>query len=143
MHGCSRMTVDPRIPRTLGRSTSGFHRPGRYSFFARLGHMTIDHASLSRRSTFLLLIETPPTIGRSSRCFHILHTTRNFWLVLSPSCEAVCGHHLSPRTAIVFSLLSSVSNSSMSHSGGGGRARVGSSGRRCNRGISFARRRRS
>ena len=29
MHGRSRMTVDPRIPTVLGRSsTSGFHRPG-------------------------------------------------------------------------------------------------------------------
>ena len=30
MHGRSRMTIDPRIPAMLGRSTSGFHRPGRY-----------------------------------------------------------------------------------------------------------------
>ena len=48
---------------------------------------------------FLLLIETPPTIGRSSRCFHILHIF--FLLIVSPSCLAVCGHHLSPRIAIV------------------------------------------
>ena len=33
MHGRSinsRMTIDPRIPTMPGRSTSGFHRPGRY-----------------------------------------------------------------------------------------------------------------
>ena len=30
MHGRSRMTVDPRIPTIPGRSTSGFHRPGRH-----------------------------------------------------------------------------------------------------------------
>ena len=29
MHGRSRMTVDPRILAMPGRSTSGFHRPGR------------------------------------------------------------------------------------------------------------------
>ena len=29
MHGRSRMTIDPRIPTMLGRSTSGFHQPGR------------------------------------------------------------------------------------------------------------------
>ena len=28
MHGRSHMTVDPRIPNMLGRSMSGFHRPG-------------------------------------------------------------------------------------------------------------------
>ena len=39
---------------------------------------------------------------------------RNFSLILSPSCFAVCGHHLSPRIAIVFSLL--IPNFSMSHS---------------------------
>ena len=38
-----------------------------------------------------------------------------FLLTLSPSCFAVCGHHLSPRIAIVFSLLSSVPNFPMSH----------------------------
>ena len=28
MYGCSRMTIDPRIPTMPARSTSGFHRPG-------------------------------------------------------------------------------------------------------------------
>ena len=28
-HGRSRITVDPRVPSMPGRSTSGFHRPGR------------------------------------------------------------------------------------------------------------------
>ena len=31
-----------------------------------------------------------------------------FLLILSPSCFAACGHHLSPRVAIVFALLSTV-----------------------------------
>ena len=30
MHGCSRVTKDPRIPTMPGRSTSGFYRPGRH-----------------------------------------------------------------------------------------------------------------
>ena len=30
MHGRSRTTMDPRIPTLPGRSTSGFHRPGRH-----------------------------------------------------------------------------------------------------------------
>ena len=34
---------------------------------------------------------------------------------LSPSCFAYCGHHLSPRIAIVFSLLSNVQNFFASH----------------------------
>ena len=62
---------------------------------------------------FPLLIETPPTFGRSLRFFHILH--RNCLLILSPSCFAVCGHHISPRIVIIFSPLSSLPNSSMSH----------------------------
>ena len=31
MHGRSRMTINSRIPKMPGRSTSGFHRPGRHS----------------------------------------------------------------------------------------------------------------
>ena len=30
MHGRSCPTIDPRIPTVPGRSTSGFHRPGRH-----------------------------------------------------------------------------------------------------------------
>ena len=40
----------------------------------------------------------------------------NVLLILSPSCFAVCRHHLSPRITIVFSLLSNIPNFSMSHS---------------------------
>ena len=66
------------------------------------------------RALFLLVVETPPTIGRSLRFFNRLH--RNLLLILSPSCFTVCGHHLSPRIAIVFSLLSRAPNFSMPHS---------------------------
>ena len=43
---------------------------------------------------------------------------RNILLVLSRSCSAACGHHLSPRTAIVFSLPSTVVYQAV---GGGGK----------------------
>ena len=82
---------------------------GAYSVVACLSDLTIDHAYLSRRSTVPTpnsLIETPPTLGRSLRFCHIFHW--NCLLILSPSCFAVCGHHLSPWIAIVFSLLSSL-----------------------------------
>ena len=56
---------------------------------------------------FLLLVETPPTFGRSLRfCPYI--TKKKVWLSYPHSCFAVCGHHLSPKLAIVFSLLSSL-----------------------------------
>ena len=86
-----------------------------YSFVACPSHLTIDHASLSRRSTL-------PSPNRDTSNIwalitlipHILH--RNCVLILSPSRFAVCGHHISPRIAIVFSLLSNLPNSSMSRS---------------------------
>ena len=85
-----------------------------YSLVACLSHLTIDHASLSIPST----VPTPNRhlqhLGAHYFLIHMLH--RNVLLILSPSCFAVCGHHLSPRIAIVFSLLSSVPNFSMPHS---------------------------
>ena len=83
---------------------------GAYLLLA-LSLLAIDHASLSRRGTVPTLIETPPTFGRSLRLFHTLH---ELFAYPFPSCFAVCGHHLIPRIAIVFSLLSSLPNSSMS-----------------------------
>ena len=79
-----------------------------YSFVACLSLLAFDHAA-----PFLFLIETPPTFGRSVRFFHILH--RICLLILSPPSFTVCGYHLSPRIAIVFSQLSSLPNSSTSH----------------------------
>ena len=49
---------------------------------------------------FLFLLETPSTFRRSLRFFHTLH--RKILHILSPSCFAVCGHHLSLSIAIVF-----------------------------------------
>ena len=34
MNGRSRMTIDSRIPKVPGRSTPGFHRPGRHCLYA-------------------------------------------------------------------------------------------------------------
>ena len=90
-------------------------RGGAYSFVACLRHLTNDHASLSRRST----VPTPNRDTSNIRLLiafspHVLHIL--FLLILSPSCFAVCGYHLPPSIAVVFSLLSSVSNFSMSHS---------------------------
>ena len=122
----------------MGALVDGEGARGAY-IVACLSKLIIDHASLTRGgrgggvlicccpqviwpltthpfrdgAPIQLLIETPPTFGRSVRLFPILH--RNCLLITSPSCFAVCGHHLSPRMAIVFSLLSSIPNSSMSH----------------------------
>ena len=46
-----------------------------YSFIARLCHLAIDRAPLWR-APFLLLIETPQTIGRSLRFGHIIWSGR-------------------------------------------------------------------
>ena len=56
MHGRSRGTIDPRIPTTPGRSTLGFHRPGRY--FAPKARSTVRsqrQAGLGGERTHLLL----------------------------------------------------------------------------------------
>ena len=84
-----------------------------YSFVACLSHLPIGHASLSRRSTV-------PTPNRNTSNNGAVITifpcnTLNCLFILSPSYFTVCGHHLSPRIVIVFSLISSLRNSSMSH----------------------------
>ena len=48
-------------------------RGGAYSFVACLGHLTTDHAFLSRRS---ILTETPPTIWAFVRCVFLFHMVR-------------------------------------------------------------------
>ena len=88
---------------------------GGVSFVGCLSHLIIDHISLSRRST----VPTPnrhlQRLG-AHRVFPI-HYIETLSLILSPSCFAVCGHHLSPRIGIAVSLRSSVPNYfSTSHS---------------------------
>ena len=88
---------------------------GGVSFCPCLGNLTIDYKHHFRDGPpFLLLLERPPTVRRSFRCLRI-QLTKKFLLILSPSYFAACGHHLSPRVAVVLSLLSSVPNFSMSH----------------------------
>ena len=54
---------------------------GALSFVACLSHLIIGHASFRDGAPFLLLIETPPTFGRSVRFFRILHYKKNAHLV--------------------------------------------------------------
>ena len=68
---------------------------GGYSFVACLSHSTIDHAPQSRRSIVsnIWLLST-----------FLPYITHIILLILSRSSSAICGHYLSPRIAIVFSL---------------------------------------
>ena len=87
---------------------------GAYSFVDCLDRLTIDHASLSKRSTV-------PTANRNNSNIWALskfltHVTFFFFFfALFPSSLAVCGHRLSPSIAVVFSPLSNVPDFSASH----------------------------
>ena len=106
---------------------------GGYSFVACLSHLTIDHASLSRRSTVPTPIRDLHHLGAHDVFFPYV-TLETFWFILSPSCFAACAHHRSycrsPRIrATVCSMLSSVPNFSMPHpsifsTGGGGKETI-------------------
>ena len=78
------------------------------SFVACLTHLTIDPASLSGRST----VPTPNREHVQHLGAHYVFGTHYIKPVLHASyplpASAVCAHNLSPRIAIVFSLLSSV-----------------------------------
>ena len=93
-----------------GRGRGG----GAYSCIVCLSHFTNDYAPLSRRST----VPTPNRDNSNSWALITLfpYYMDTFVIILSSSCFAAFGHHLSPRIAIVFSLLAIVPNSSMSHS---------------------------
>ena len=77
---------------------------------ASLGHLAMDHASLSRRSTV-------PTSNRDISNLWALSTFLPytsicyFFFFILPLCSlVVCCHHPSPRITIVFALLSNESN---------------------------------
>ena len=78
-------------------------------------HLTIDHTSLSRRST----VPTPNRDTSNVRALSVFlrRVIQNVLLTLSPSSWAACGHHRSPKTAIVFSLpsINIMRTPSMSH----------------------------
>ena len=57
VQGCSRMTIDARIPTMPGRSTSGFHQPGRYRLH--------QARSAVRCSTSRMKVELHPSKNRS------------------------------------------------------------------------------
>ena len=72
---------------------------GAYSFVVCLSHLTIDNASLWRRST---AVPTPNSRDISNildpHYFIPIHYVRQTFAYLIPSsCFAVCGHQLSPR----------------------------------------------
>ena len=56
-HGCSRMTIQPRISTMPGRSTSGFHQPGR--------HCWHQARSAVRCSSSRMMVELHPSKNRS------------------------------------------------------------------------------
>ena len=78
-------------------------------FVARHKHLTIDHASLSRRNKFFTPNgDTSKVWALSTFGRYIINLNYNSLLFKSPSCLAVCGHHLSLRIATVFSLLATI-----------------------------------
>ena len=62
VHGRSRMTMDPRIPSMPGRSTSGFHPPGRHC----LNHCLNQARSAVRCSASCMKGELHPSKNRSN-----------------------------------------------------------------------------
>ena len=95
--------------RCLLKNQPGRHHPegarvgAACSFTACLSYLSIDNASLSRRST----VPTPNRYTSSSWALIALFSyIKSFLFCKSQSlhCFAACGHHLSPRVAIVLSL---------------------------------------
>ena len=80
VHGRSRMTTDPRIPTMPGRSTSGFHQPGR--------HCLHQARSAMRCSTSRMNGELHPSNNRSSD--GLRHLVRTFLLIDDSADELLC-----------------------------------------------------
>ena len=78
-----------------------------YALATCLSHLSNDHASRSRRCTVPTPNGDTSNFWAFTTIFHLLH--RNVLLILSSSRFAFCGH-LSPRIAIVFSVLSTCTN---------------------------------
>ena len=78
-------------------------------------HLTIHHASLSRRSTVIIPTRDTSNIWSLITCFAYVTETfcSSYTLPVSPPFATI---YVSPRIAIVLLLLSSVSNFSMPHS---------------------------
>ena len=52
MHGRSRVTIDPRVPIMPGRSTSGFHRPGRHCLHQARSRQVLGESHEGRAASF-------------------------------------------------------------------------------------------
>ena len=89
MHGRSRMTRDPRIPTMLGRSTSGFHQPGRHCLHQARSAV---RCSASRMKGDLLWLEG----GGHPHVHYRIFTTP------IPTSDSVLPHQQKVRSAILF-----------------------------------------
>ena len=72
VHGRSRITIDPRIPFMPGRSTSGFHQPGRGGVegLGVCGGVGGCTQFVHGRSRINIDPRIPTTPGRSTSGFH-------------------------------------------------------------------------
>ena len=102
---CCRKVSNARTVYSLSRARP-VGEAGRDSFVACLGHLIIGHASLSGRS----IVPTPIKDTSTVWALNTFSPRNSFkkMFILSSSCFAVCGHHLSPKIAIVSLLLSGV-----------------------------------
>ena len=100
MRGRSRMTRDPRVPTMPGRSTSGFHRPGRHCLNQARGELSYMKSTLFHNiSTVCTVIFQPksgyisgqsgittPGVSKGSLGLHYIH-------IFSPSCTRYVLQH--------------------------------------------------
>ena len=93
VHGRSRMTIDPRIPTMPGRSTSGFHQPGR--------HCLHQARSAVRCSASRMKGELRPSKNRSrkTRLRHLVPTFCCLWMT-TPISYTLFSGVATPKTAI-------------------------------------------
>ena len=88
----------------LGGDVKGGMLGGAYSFVACLRNSSVDHASLSRRSTASTPnIETLPKFGRLLRFFHVHDIDTVYISYLRPVSPSAATIYLLYRIAIVFS----------------------------------------
>ena len=96
MHGCCRITIDPRIPIMPGRTTSDFHRPGRHCFDQARSAVRCSASSLkgelhptkSRLRGGLSCIWMTASNGGHVASFHL---TRRWMTVLLSRCRGLLG----------------------------------------------------
>lgn len=84
-----------------------------YSFVAYLSHLNIDNTPLPRRNTVLAPSRDTATLWAAITFFSFTSYVRMYifkiaYCTLPPSCVVLLAHHLSTRTANVFTLVSTV-----------------------------------